>query len=275
MLFTVLAASPGCGEELAESDIATLEVDLEDEGEGEDAFELESSVDEVESTTPWLDETGELATLPDTQSAQSCSFDNDCRTSCECNAGTCEPQGGIGPQPPAGYCDLPPTRACSGSLDCRDGCSCSGGTCQPTYGIGPHPACHLPPPDQYESDDTWPNYSAYTGPQRHNFDNVSDSDWVGVHISQAGRVRFETTGLTHGTDTRLEVYAWNGSRGALLGSHDDVGGWYFDPNSKRSIVELDVPGDASYLIRVFNDSNASVFTESHSLPTYTLKLRQL
>lgn len=267
-LFTL----PACDEEPGIERIERVGSIYEDEAFAE---EREAQLEGEDDPEPWKDGSLDLTAPASNRVDVACTQDNDCRSSCDCDAGTCVPPSGISPNPPAGYCDTPPSRSCSSALDCRDGCSCAAGTCQPSSGVGPHPACHLPPPDEYEDDDTWPNYSAYSGPQRHNFDHASDSDWVGVHIPHAGTVRFETTGLTQGTDTRLEVYAWDGNRGALLGADDDVGGWFFDPNSKRSIVDLDVSENASFLIRVRNDSRPSMFVEEHRLPTYTLRLRYL
>lgn len=266
LLLLCLVATSACTTELDADDPLAL-----DEGSGggdelgldEGAFAIESS--EPSSLTASVQPAVSLA----------CTQDNDCRVSCLCLGGWCGPNPGVGPQPPAGYCDEPPTRSCSSALDCRDGCICSGGFC--SGGVSPQPPdCHLPPPDAYEYDDTWPNWSAYAAPQAHSFHTSTDTDWAAVYIAEPGQVRFETLGLAHGADTRLEIYAWDGvTKGALLGAHDDVGGWYWDPQSKRSRVDLSVGPNSQFLIKVINESDPTIYTSSHVFPIYTLQLSYL
>lgn len=210
----------------------------------------------------------------------SCTQGNDCRSGCRCtNAGVCDNLG-IGPFPPAGFCDVPPERTCSSAGDCRDGCSCYSGSCRQTPGVSPmppDPSCHLPPGDDYEEDDGWQNWSAYTGvPQVHNFDRTHDKDWVAVYIATAATVVFETTNLSWGTDTKLKVFDFSDHTiGALLGQNDDRGGAWFDPNSKGSRVVLDVPADSFYLMKIVNKGGPDPFLNDHQWPTYTLKLSAL
>lgn len=261
---------------LASMSACTEELDVDELGLDASASDDTGALPEDSDGTE-LEPVGPSSIVDDAQplGSLSCTYDNDCRTSCECTDGSCAPIPGLGPVPPAGYCDEPPVRTCSTALDCRSGCSCLGGIC--AGGVSPQPPdCHLPPPDAYEYDDTWPNYSSYVGPQEHSFHTATDKDWIGVHIAQPGTVRFETHSLSFGTDTRLKVFAWDGnSKGALLGSHDDVGGWWFDPESKRSIVDLEVGPDSLFLIKVINESDPSIYTTSPNFPTYTLELSYL
>ncbi|MEX1364371.1 MAG: hypothetical protein AB1Z98_14690 [Nannocystaceae bacterium] len=143
----------------------------------------------------------------------------------------------------------------------------------------PDPGCHLPPPDGYEYDDTWPNYSSYTGPQVHNFHDAMDADWTAVYIATGGLVRFRTHSLTWGADTRIKVFAFDGAtKGAELGDKvyaDNIGGPWWWADSKSSRIDLQVEDDSSFLIKVVNESDPSIYTTSHQLPTYTLELSYL
>jgi len=220
-----------------------------------------------------LEGPGELTT-DNAMMQVSCTKDNDCRASCGCNEGLCVPVP-PGPMPPASHCALPPTRSCDSASDCRSGCSCAKGSCREPM-VSPLPpqpiGCHLPPPDIYEPDDSWPQYSSYTGPQVHNFHTPADRDWTAVYIANKGKVRFQTKDLTHGTDTRIKVFAYDGvSKGDLLGAHDDLGGWYLDPDSKSSRVDLKVGPNSMFLIKVINKSAPHIY-DGHTLPTYTLHL---
>ncbi|PRP96057.1 hypothetical protein ENSA7_68710 [Enhygromyxa salina] len=201
-----------------------------------------------------------------------CSQNNDCHEYCDCVGGTCVPDG-FGPPPEGDVCNTPPVRTCNSSANCQSGCTCSGGICQSVF--SPYSeTCHLPPPDTYENDDTWQKWKAYTGsPQVHNLHSTTDEDWVAVYFAVAGTYRFQTTGLSVGTDTVLEVYAYaNGGKGALAGSNDNVGGAWWDPNSKGSRVTLGVPANSSYLIRVDNKSASSIYRDSYEWPRYTLQV---
>ncbi|MEM7155932.1 MAG: hypothetical protein AAF799_23980 [Myxococcota bacterium] len=221
------------------------------------------------------DEAESLEAPADPVASQSCTQNNDCRTSCLCLAGTCQPNPGVGPQPPAGYCDEPPVRTCSAQSDCRPGCICGLGECR-AGGVGSAPDCHLAPTDEYEYDDVWSHHSNYFEPQQHNFISASDRDWTAVYISSPGLVRFQTRQLSHGTDTELKVYAYDGiSRGALLGSNNDVGGPWFWPDSRSSRVDLNVGAGSAFLIEVINRSSPSIYTTSPELPRYTLELSYL
>ena len=207
--------------------------------------------------------------------ARGCRYDNDCRSGCACESWLCEPQM-ISPQPPAGYCAAAPERACTTANDCRSGCTCQGGLCEPITLVGPTPRCHLEPPDDYEEDDAWQSYSGYSGPQEHNFHQVGDVDWVAVYIAEPGTVRFRTKGLSWNADTKLKVFAFDDLvKGALLGSNDDVGGWYFDPDKNSSRVDLEVGPNSLFLMKIKNMSPLSVFTTDHTLPRYTLELSYL
>jgi len=213
-----------------------------------------------------------------THGTLSCSQDNDCRvSSCYCGpGGTCELRL-IGPFPPEGaaYCDLPPTRACSSASDCRNGCSCMGGVCGGAISPQP-PDCHLPPPDSYEYDDVYTSWSAYTGPQTHSFHDSGDADWVAVYIHDPGLVRFRTHNLKYQADTKIKVFTFdNLVKGALLGVSDDVGGPWFWPDSQSSRVDIEVPAQSTYLIKIVNLSPASVYTDSLAFPEYTLTLSYL
>lgn len=141
----------------------------------------------------------------------------------------------------------------------------------------PDPGCHLPPPDDYEEDDSWGMWSPYTGqPQVHNFDRAGDQDWVAVFIAEPTHVRFETKNLQHNADTLLKVFEFdNHVMGGLLGWNDDVGGGWWDLQRKRSRVDLQLPGGTAYLIQVVNKGPASQFETQHQWPTYTLSLSAL
>lgn len=103
-----------------------------------------------------------------------------------------------------------------------------------------------------------------------------DEDWTGVYIAVGGSVRFETHSLTAGADTILQVFAWDGvTKGAELGTSNDVGGPWWWPESKRSRVDLQIEDDSAFLIRVSNDSASSIYTTSHEFPGYTLELSYL
>lgn len=249
-----------------------------------DPLEVEQSASDGDEPVPldgdesWLEpfDPPSLTTSPPSLASLACTQDNDCRSACLCLAGACGPNPGVAPQPPSGYCDQPPTRSCSSALDCRDGCSCLGGICAGAVSPQP-PDCHLPPPDDYEYDDTWPNWSAYTGSQAHNFHTATDADWTAVFIGTPGLVRFETLGLSLGTDTRLKVFAWDGAsnKGPLLGMHDDVGGGEWDPQSKRSRIDLNVGANSAFLVKVVNESDPTIYSTSHTLPSYTLQISYL
>lgn len=249
-------------------------VEVLDDGESEESGELveiddDELPDELDWSAPVSDE--------ETFGVRACTQDNDCRTtSCYCHAnGYCEVRL-IGPQPPAGTCDLPPTRSCSSASDCRGGCSCIGGKCS-AAGAGPlNPSCHLPPPDSYEYDDKWSDWTPYSGPQRHSFHYAGDRDFVAVYISEPGTVRFRTHSLANQADTRLKVFAFdNHIKGELLGEHDDIGGWYFWADSKSSRIDLQVPANSLYLIKIIDDSPPNVYTDSLQFPEYTLELSYL
>jgi hypothetical protein len=181
----------------------------------------------------------------------------------------------FGPQPPSGYCDLPPERACSSHSDCQSTCQCSGGICVPD-GFGPsNPFCFLPPADAYENDDSPSDWSAYVGtPQDHNFDMAGDEDWVAVYFGSAINARFQTYGLNWGTNTVLEVYKMTsqGELGKFVGENDDIGGAWWSPDSLGSRVDVAVPANSVYLIRVRDISYPSVYTDSLEFPRYTLSI---
>lgn len=208
---------------------------------------------------------------------RSCTKQNDCLEVCDCSQGKCVPDG-FGPPPPADLCDQAPTRACSSAADCQSGCKCTGGKCKDD-GIGAvNPSCHLPPPDAFEVDDTWTKWKAYGGPQIHNFHHTGDEDWVMVYFATAGKVNVRTMNLRWGTDTYLEVYKFltspkpNGALGPRVGFSDDIGGQWFDPDSKASRVDVTVAAGSAYLIRVVNKTSQSTFDGMYDLPTYTLNM---
>lgn len=271
------------GQSLAQSVLDTNDIDeeelsdapLEGEGEGVELGEIPPWEGETPHDAELSSEGAEDLMMEISMQQRACEQNNDCRSPCSCISGGC--MAVIGPLPPAGYCDEPPTRSCSSASDCRGGCSCTAGTCKNKLLPSPLPPelprCHLPPPDEYEFDDTWPNFSGYSGPQRHNFDDASDRDWAAVHIVEPGTVRFQTKDLTHGTDTKLKIFAFDGaSKGLLLGVHDDVGGWFFDPESQSSRVDLEVGPNSFFLIKVINKSDPNIYSDSHELPSYTLHL---
>ncbi|NJK32957.1 MAG: hypothetical protein HC927_11415 [Deltaproteobacteria bacterium] len=244
--------------------------------EGEEIDESELLAEEGdagEPLTPAEDQT--LASpLDEVPVGLACSQNNDCQEACDCVGGTCVPDG-FGPPPEGYYCDQPPQRACSSSASCQVGCVCSGGFCQPNGFSPPNPDCHISPPDSYETDNTWQQWKAYTGsPQQHNLHSTTDEDWVAVYFGYAGTYRFETTGLSWGTDTVLEVYKYVNGKGPLAGANDDIGGAWWVPDSKGSRVTLAVPANSSYLIRVDNKSAASMYTDSYEYPRYTLQIVQ-
>lgn len=210
---------------------------------------------------------------PDIANGVACTQSNDCHEGCMCSLGGCVPSG-FGPPPPSNVCDLPPQRSCTSASDCQSGCACSGGVCQ-LNGFGPpNPYCHLPPPDSYEYDDTWQTWKAYVGvPQQHNLHSAGDNDWVAVYMADAGNVRFRTYGLTYSTDTKIEVYSYDGiTKGALLGSNDDIGGAWWIADSKSSKVQLPVAANTAYLVRVINKSAASIYSNAHEWPSYSLEI---
>jgi hypothetical protein len=264
---------------LALSSVASLAscvegMEAEDLDFADEATDTVDTVDtafmEDQAATPAVETDALQGPLP-TPVAISCSQNNDCNDACICSAGTCEPDG-FGP--PSSFCDLPPQRACSSAGDCQSSCVCGGGLCQPD-GFGPsNPDCHMPPPDTYEYDDTWQNWSAYTGsPQTHNLHTASDQDWIAVYFGVAGTARFRTYGLALGSDTKIEVYTYtNGSKGALVGSNDDIGGAWWLADSKSSRVIFAVPANSSYVVRVVNRSPASIYTDSHEFPRYNLEI---
>ncbi len=235
--------------------------------------EEENEVDEAQE---WTEEGLAYAPLegedPQTEGARLCSQNNDCWGGCSCTGGTCSP-GLIGPPPPAWHCDLAPERACTSSSDCRSGCACSGGICL-AAGISPaNPSCHLPPPDAYEYDSVVAQRSSYVGPQIHNFHDAADKDWVAVYFGPAGNVHFRTHNLTYGTDTKIKVFTYeNQVKGDLVGVHDDVGGWFFTPDSFSSRVDLDVPANSLYLIKIINKSDPLIYTNGFEFPTYTFEV---
>lgn len=210
---------------------------------------------------------------------RACTKENDCIDHCECKQGLCKRPALLpGPPPPYDMCHEAPTRSCSSSAECQTGCLCSAGICRDD-GIGAvNPSCHLPPPDAYEVDNTWQQWKAYGGYQTHNFHHAGDEDWIAVYFAAAGKVSIRTVDLWHGTDTKLEVYKFNttpqpnGSLGALVGSHDDMGGQWFDPDSKGSRVDIQVAAGSSYLLRVINKTPQSNFDAMYYFPTYTLKM---
>lgn len=257
--------SPDHGGELAEG--SETEASTTSTGEASE----DDSNGETEPGLPTLDDDA-LLSDPDATGVRYCAQQNDCNLSCECYQGQCTPSL-WGPPPPAYFCDQPPVRACASITDCRSGCSCSGGMCQSeVFGPTPPPSCHLPPPDTYEYDDDWQSWQAYTGtPQPHNFHTASDNDWVAVYIPYAGNVRFRTYGLTYATDTIIEVYAYTGSLGAVIASNDDIGGAWWDADSRSSRVDIPVAAGSTYLVRVVDKSDPIVY-ESHELPTYMLEI---
>lgn len=240
----------------------------------------EASGDETTvSNADGIDVSGDaLISEPAASGARACKKDNDCVDPCECMQGICElPDLIPGPPPPtADHCNNAPVRACKFSADCQSGCLCSGGICQDD-GVGAvNPSCHLPPPDLYEVDDTWQQWKAYGGPQAHNFHRASDQDWVAVYFGGAGKVRIRTHNLSWGADTKLEVYKYttNGI-GPLVGTHDDIGGWEYDPNKKASRLDITVPVNSAYLVRVLNKTPASYFDTQYDFPKYTLSITYL
>ncbi|HHH10725.1 MAG TPA: hypothetical protein ENK23_01435 [Sorangium sp.] len=213
--------------------------------------------------------------------SRSCSFDNDCAYGCQCHEELCVQRLLAGPLPPNIDCaQPPPARHCSTAADCQHGCYCNAGLCAMGVLPGPlppanlMPRCHLPPPDSYEADNQWYAWSPYLGtPQSHSFHTAGDSDWIAVYFGVAGNVRFSTYALTHDADTLLKVYHFdNQVKGALVAVHDDIGGWYFQPDSKSSRIDLAVAANSLYLVEVVNRSAAYVYTTRYQFPEYTLKI---
>ena len=210
---------------------------------------------------------------------RSCTKENDCIDHCECKQGKClQPDLLPGPPPPYDMCDEAPTRTCKTGAECQSGCLCTAGICKDD-GVGAfNPSCHLPPPDSYEVDNTWQQWKAYGGPQTHNFHHAGDEDWIAVYFAAAGKVSIRTVDLWYGTDPKLEVYKFlttpqpTGSKGPLAGSHDDMGGQWFDPDSKGARVDIQVAAGSAYLIRVINKTAQSSFDQMTYFPTYTLKM---
>lgn len=261
-----------------------------DEPNGEDAaFAAGSETLEFDELEATVDDAGEApapATEPGPPNYQHsppdettvglfCSQSNDCHPYCVCSGGTCVPDG-FGPPPDGDVCNQPPERACSSGADCQAGCVCSGGLCQ-NDGFSPaSESCHLPPPDSYEYDDTWQSWKAYTGnPQTHSFHASTDEDWVAVYFPFAGNMRFETYNLSWGTDTKIEVYTYtNAGKGALVGSHDNIGGAWWQADAKASRVVIPVPANSAYLVRIDDKSPVSWYTDSYEYPRYSLRIMQ-
>jgi hypothetical protein len=274
-LFVVSIAALGpaaCDSESSDAPDGVAESEEESAGESEGESEGESGDDaSLESCDPALGlQAGEQAPY----AARTCTQNNHCVSACSCTGGRCQPDG-FGPPPPAGYCDQAPQRACSAHSDCQSTCQCSGGYCEPD-GFGPsNPHCYLPPPDAYEDDDAASQWSAYVGaPQLHNFDTPGDEDWIAVYFGSAIQARFQTHGLSWGTNTVVEVYRMTsqGGVGSLVGSNDDVGGPWWVPDSLASRVDVAVPAGSVYLVRVHDASNPSLYTDAPELPTYTLSI---
>jgi hypothetical protein len=242
--------------------------------EGHDESETAASSDEsgAQPGTPEAN-VDSVSMEPDTANELACTQTNNCHMYCVCSSGTCVPDG-FGPPPEGDLCNQPPQRECNSGADCQTGCVCSGGHCQDD-GIGAvNPTCHLPPPDSYESDNTWQAWKAYGGvPQWHNLHTATDTDWIAVLMPVAGNVHFRTHGLTYGTDTKIEVYAYNGiTKGSLLGSNDDIGGAWWVADSKSSKVQLPVVANSAFLVRVINKSSASFYTDGYEWPSYSLEI---
>lgn len=267
----------------ADSERALL-ADTESDGESTDSDGGANGDDGAESGTAktGLKETtgfDGLDTDTSVRSGRFCTYDNDCVGSCFCNGNQCAwPP--IGPVPPAGYCDQAPVRSCSDASDCRDSCLCLDGACVQGVLPGPlpplefMPRCHLPPPDSYEDDDKWPNWSAYLGtPQVHSFHDAGDRDWVAVYFGVGGSVRFETYGLKYGANTKLKVFEFASLvKGALVGINDDIGGPWWVAESVSSRVDIKVPSDSFYLVKIINKSDPEIYTTSSQFPEYNFKI---
>lgn len=166
---------------------------------------------------------------------------------------------------------------CKSELDCAGPCKCQQGVCiLPDVAGPPPPTCEPPPRDLFEVDDTWQQWKAYGEPQVHNFHHAADNDWVAVYFGGAGTARFRTHDLASSTDTKLEVYRYTANgKGALVGTHDDIGGSPYLPESKASRLDMSVPANSAYLVRVINKTPAWFYEVSVSLPTYTLSITYL
>jgi hypothetical protein len=213
-----------------------------------------------------------------TTAVRYCGAEFDCNSACDCINGTCQPDG-FGPPPEGDYCAQPPQRACSSSSQCRSACDCVNGTCQPD-GFGPPPEgdyCAQPPPDAYEYNDSYNSATAYLGsPQLgHNFHEPGDVDWILVYFGSAMTATFETYSLTNGANTYLAVYSYNyvtGQLGALVGSNDDVCGFWWAPTCWASRVVVGVPANSVYAIQVsdINGSPQSVYDQN--APGYAFRI---
>lgn len=210
---------------------------------------------------------------------RNCTKENDCIDHCECKQGKClQPDLLPGPPPPYDMCDEAPTRTCKSSAECQSGCLCSAGICRDDNVGAVNPSCHLPPPDAFEVDNTWQQWKAYGGFQTHNFHHAGDEDWIAVYYAAAGKVSIRTVDLWYGTDPKLEVYKFltnpqpTGAKGPLVGAHDDMGGQWFDPDSKGARVDIQVTAGSAYLIRVINKTSQPSFDQMYYFPTYTLKM---
>jgi hypothetical protein len=220
----------------------------------------------------------QVAEAEQTLATRYCSSSLDCRSSCECINGQCQPDG-FGPPPEGeGYCAVPPQRACTTSAGCRSGCVCNGGYCQESF--GPYVEgdyCARPLPDAYEDDNASQSAAGYLGsPQTgHNFHDLGDEDWVVVYFASAGQAKFETYDLVGWADTHLEVYSYNfgtGSAGQLVASNNDVCGiWYHLP-CKASKVTLNVQANSAYFVRVRNLADAAHNVYNETAPGYSLKI---
>ncbi|AKF86704.1 hypothetical protein MFUL124B02_31405 [Myxococcus fulvus 124B02] len=205
---------------------------------------------------------------------RACSTWLDCRSSCVCSNGVCAP-GGIGPPPPAGYCDVAPVRVCNTGAECATGCSCSNNVCTPG-GFSPPPNCLLAPPDAYESDNSHTSASSYVGtPQLgHTFHRAGDADWVlgATNIHQLMTV--EVYNLRNTGPLRVDVYAYDyptRSLGALLTSTTTTVCSDFTPTCWLFRTSVNVaPG--VYAVKVTDTRNTSAGSDWRPTPTYDLKM---
>lgn len=86
-------------------------------------------------------------------------------------------------------------------------------------------------PDDFEDNDNPSQAKSVVGgspPTHHTIYGIGDFDWIQVAVAAGGAYVFETTNLLSGADTRLDLYASNGT--TLLASNDDrISG---DPSSR-------------------------------------------
>ncbi|MDY7225068.1 hypothetical protein [Hyalangium rubrum] len=131
-------------------------------------------------------------------------------------------------------------------------------------------------PDAYESDNTATTAKAYVGtPQTgHTFHEVGDVDWVVVYVPNAAQATFETYNI-QGSDTILDLYAYNastGAQGSLLATNDNKCTVVTDVNCRGSKIVRSVPAQSAFFVRVRNKAGYGPNPYEPTAPGYSLRI---